>query len=109
MLAFTYMKESKQPAFDVAADQLCIILYIAHRFVLLSNQRVYLKQGICELIENHKMKNNYYFSQWDSHPVPSTHEVDALAIALRSLISVDWLKCKFTALTILLEYTCSTW
>ena len=39
MIAFTYMKESKQPAFGVAADQLYIVLGIANRFVLLNTRR----------------------------------------------------------------------
>ena len=40
MLVFTCMKESKEPAFNVAADQLCIVLCIALRSVLLNTRRV---------------------------------------------------------------------
>ena len=44
-------------------------------------------------IENYKMKNSCPL--WDSNPVPSAYEANALTIALLRLISIEHLKVDY--------------
>ena len=67
MFAFTCMKESKQPAFDVAAYQISIVHCISHRYVLLNTRRemiqIYISHLLCPLQGRNARKTGDFSAQ----------------------------------------------